>query len=400
LRPAVILAQGTGSLGAARVLGRRGVPVIAVLWDPVTPIRHSRYARRIVEVPPGTAAEREAYLLRLLTSLGEDRPVLLASSDRLIEFIARHRAELAPHFALCAPSFALIEVLNDKAREVGLIASLGFSVPKTLAPVPPSADEIEARLGLPVIIKPRSFQHLSLIAGKNVVIRDRAALGAFCREHAGRFHGLIAQEVIPGPDDTNWVCSGTFDHAHEMLDCTVKRKLRMAPAHFGVATHAVSASNPVVLDLARRLGKALRYSGSFGIEWHWDPRDGTYKYIELNPRFPLTIEFDDFCGLPTVWHTYRIAADERATYEPGVQRDGCIFLDPVDDMKARLADGERVWSILADYLRMMPRRHAGLYFAWDDPRPGVWMTWRVLKSGIQRMLRRRAPRRFTEARPT
>ena len=188
LRPAVILAQGTGSLGAARVLGRRGVPVIAVLWDPVTPIRHSRYARRIVEVPPGTAAEREAYLLRLLTSLGEDRPVLLASSDRLIEFIARHRAELAPHFALCAPSFALIEVLNDKAREVELIASLGFSVPKTLAPVPPSADEIEARLGLPVIIKPRSFQHLSLIAGKNVVIRDRAASNSFCRRnnHAGQ----------------------------------------------------------------------------------------------------------------------------------------------------------------------------------------------------------------------
>ena len=222
--------------------------------------------------------------------------------------------------------------------------------------------------------------------------------------------------MIPGPDDTNWVCSGTFDRAHELLDCTIKRKLGMAPAHFGVATYAVSASNPVVLELARRLGKALRYSGSFGIEWHWDHRDGSYKYMELNPRFPLTIEFDDFCGLPTVWNTYRVAVDEHATFEPGIQRDGLVYLDPVDDMKARLADGERFWTIVGDYLRMLPRKKDGLHFAWDDPGPGLWITWRVIKAGIQRIIRRaglagrggaevgggaaRAPRRTTSLAPT
>lgn len=399
LRPAVILAQGAGSLGAARVLGRRGVPVIAVLWDPVTPVRYSRYARRTLAIPPGTDAEREAYLLRLLTGLGRDRPVLLASSDRLIAFIARHREELGRHFALCLPEFALIEILNDKAREVELIASLGFAVPKTLSPIPPSAAEIEARLGLPVIFKPRSFEHLSLITGKNVIIRERRALETFCRERSSIFGGLIAQEVIPGPDDTNWVCSGTFDRAHELLDCTIKRKLGMAPAHFGVATYAVSASNPAVLELARRLGKALRYSGSFGIEWHWDHRDGSYKYMELNPRFPLTIEFDDFCGLPTVWNTYRVALDENATYEPGIQRDGLFYLDPVDDMKARLADGERFWTIIGDYLRMLPRRKDGLHFAWDDPGPGLWITWRVIKAVTQRIIRRARGLRPAEAGP-
>jgi hypothetical protein len=36
----------------------------------------------------------------------------------------------------------LIETLNDKAREVELLASFGFAVPKTLAPVPTSAAEL------------------------------------------------------------------------------------------------------------------------------------------------------------------------------------------------------------------------------------------------------------------
>ena len=386
LRPAVILAQGGGSLGAARVLGRRGVPVIAVLWDRVTPVRYSRYVRRTIEVPAGTDAQREAHLLRLLTGLGQDRPVLLASSDRLIAFIGRHREALERHFALCAPDSALIEILNDKAREVELIASLGFPVPKTLSPPPQSAAEIEAKLGLPVIFKPRSFEHLSLIAGKNVVIRDRRALEEFCREHGPGFEGLVVQEVIPGADDTNWACSGTFDRAHKLLECGVKQKLGMAPAHFGVTTYAVSVSNAEVLEITRRLGKALRYSGQFGMELHWDPRDGLYKYMELNPRIVLTVEFDAFCGLPTVWNTYRVALGEAAAGQPGTQRDGRLYLDPVDDLKARLDDGERLWTVLGDYLRLLPRKKDGLYFAWDDPAPGLWITWRVVRAGIQRVV--------------
>ena len=388
LRPAVILAQGAGSLGAARVLGRRGVPVVAVLWDPVTPVRYSRYAWRTLEVPPGTDAEREAHLLRLLTGLGQDRPVLLASSDRLIAFIARHREELGRHFALCVPDLALIETLNDKAREVELLASLGFAVPKTLAPAPPSAAEIEARLGLPVIFKPRSFEHLALIAGKNVVIGDRPALEAFCRERGDRFGGLIVQEVIPGPDDADWVCGCTFNQAHELLDCAIKQKLRMAPAHFGVSSFAVSVSNPTIRDLARRIGKALKFSGHASIEFHWDHRDGTYKYLELNPRIPLTVEFDDFCGLPTAWNTYQASLDGDAPFQPGTQRDGLLYLDLMDDLKARLADGERFWAIVADYLRLLPRKTGGVYFTWDDPVPGLWITWRVMKAGIRRLGRR------------
>ncbi len=385
MRPAVILAQGAGSLGAARVLGRRGVPVIAVLWDLVTPVRYSRFVRRIVEVPPGPDAEREAHLLQLLMELGEDRPVLLASSDRLITFIARHRDTLGRHFALCVPDLALIEALNDKAREVELIARLGFAVPRTLAPPPPSAAEIEAHLGLPVIFKPRSYEHLSLLPGKNAVIQERSVLEAFCRAHGMSFGGLIAQELIPGPDDAEWVCGCTFNRDHELLDCAIKQKRRMIPAHFGVSTCAVSASNPAVLDLVRRLGKALRYCGHAAIEVHWDYRDGSYKYLELNPRINLTVEFDDVCGLPTVWNSYRVALDGYASFTPAAQRDGLLYLDIVDDLKARLDDGERFWTIVADHVRMLPRKTGGVYFAWDDLSPALWIAGRLATAGIERL---------------
>jgi predicted ATP-grasp superfamily ATP-dependent carboligase len=166
----------------------------------------------------------------------------------------------------------------------------------------------------------------------------------------------------------------------------------MFPAHFGGSSFAVSAPNPAVLELVRRLGKALRYSGHAGIEFRWDARDERYKYVELNPRLPHNVEFDDFCGLPTVWNSYRVALDGYASFAAGTQRDGLLYFDVMDDLKGRLADGERFWTILTDYARNLARKKDGVYFAWDDPRPGVWMTGRAVRAGIQR-LRRRAPGR-------
>ena len=216
----------------------------------------------------------------------------------------------------------MIETLNDKAREVELVASLGFAVPKTLAPVPPSAAEIEARLGLPVIVKPRSFEHLALSPPRTWSSDERRDPEAFCRDRGDLFGGLVVQEVIPGPDEAGWVVSCTFNRAHELLDCAIKRKLRMFPPHFGGSTFAVSASNPAIARPRRRLGKALGSRVTPAIEFRWDHRDRSYKYIELNPRIAPERRVRRFSGLPTAWNTYRASLDESIAYDPGTQRDG------------------------------------------------------------------------------
>ena len=125
--------------------------------------------------------------------------------------------------------------------------------------------------------------------------------------HKNILSTLLAQEVIPGPDTASWVCSCTFDRSHRLLDCSIKQKLRMAPPHFGISTLAVSRSNDAIVELVRKLGAGLAYKGHAGIEFRWDSRDETYKYIELNPRIPANVEFDEATRLPTVWNSYRVA---------------------------------------------------------------------------------------------
>jgi hypothetical protein len=94
-----------------------------------------------------------------------------------------------------------------------------------------------------------------------------------------------------------------------------------------------------------------------------------------------------------VWHAYRAALDESASHESATQRDGLFYFDWPGDLRARLADGERLSSILIDHVRMLPRKKDGLYFQWDDPLPGLWIARRVLKAGIRRLGGRRRGQR-------
>jgi predicted ATP-grasp superfamily ATP-dependent carboligase len=173
----------------------------------------------------------------------------------------------------------------------------------------------------------------------------------------------------------------------------VKRKIRMSPPHFGVCSFAVSASNSEVLELTARLGSRLGYTGHVSLEFKWDHRDGLYKYIELNPRLPASVALDEASGVPTVWNTYRVALGEDVEPVASRQRDGVIYLMPLDDAYNRLKDGERLGAILAHYLAWSLHRRVGPHFAWHDPLPGLVHIWTFLrKPAVERYQRFRARR--------
>lgn len=380
LPPAVILAHGPGGLGAARSLGRRGVRVLAVAFGASEPVVGSRWPARTYVLSPGLPEEKERELIEILLPLGDSGPALLCTSDRMIEFISRNREILAKAgFRFLIPPDGLIRALNDKVRETRLIGSLGFPVPKTVCPLPPTAAGLEAELGLPVILKPISFVEADLVLPKTIVLRSRAALDRFYADGLELLPLLIAQEVIPGEDGASWVCSCTFGPSSQLLDCAIKRKIRMAPAHFGPSTIAVSAWNAEVHELTRRIGQALGYVGHAGVEFRQDFRDGLYKYIEINPRIPANVELDEASGVPTVWNSYAACLGRPVSVSGSPQREGVFYVDLLEDIYARLIDQEPLVSIIRHHLTLLRRRRSGQYFAWDDPLPGLLRSARFVR---------------------
>jgi predicted ATP-grasp superfamily ATP-dependent carboligase len=384
----VVLSEGAGGLGAVRALCKHQVPTIAVAFDRRSTVLASRLPKRKVYVEAGSAEELEEGLLSVLRTLAGERPVLMPTSDRLVTFLHRHATALEEDFALCLPDAGLAARLNDKHDETRLIASLGIPLPNTVQQLPDRWQDLEQALGLPLIIKARSYRQNIPGRRKNIVARTLEQLELFYRECGHMRDAVLAQEVIPGADDSLWLCSCTFNRRHELVAGLVKRKLRMSPPHFGVCSLAVSASNPEFLELVRRLGDLLRYTGHASIEFKWDQRDGLYKYIEINPRIPASVALDEASGVPTVWNTYRLALGEELTPVAARQRDGVIYVKRLEDIANRLRDGEHAWAILWQHLTLVFRKRVGAHFAWYDPQPGLAYAWWFARERWAGLLRR------------
>ena len=399
LPPAVILAHGSGGLGALRALARGDVPVTVIAFEPWNSIMYSRLASREIAVHGATDAEKEIDLLRILRELPERDAALMASSDRLVTFLSDNRDELLRKFRFVLPPQDVLDALNDKRRETALIESLGFDLPATLAELPPDPLELERRLRYPIILKPHSFKVQDVFPAKNRVIDNRDELLGFYRDNRDAIPVLLAQEVITGPDTYSWVVSCTFDHGHHLLDCGVKQKIRCLPAHFGGSTYAVSRNNEAVVELARDLGEKLEYVGHAGIEFRWDERDGIYKFIELNPRIPANVGFDAGCGLSTVWNSYRVAMNEAVQHSGVSQTQGIYFVDLTGDLASMRADNVPPHVIVISVLKLLFRPTRGLFFSWNDPLPALVVgyrfsirMWRKFLAWVRRSLAMRRAR--------
>jgi D-aspartate ligase len=388
IAPAVILSHGGGGLGTVRSLARRNVPVTVIAYECDDPVLHSRCPALKIAVPGTTDDAKEAELLSILEELPEDRAVLMSTSDRLVTLMSDHRAELLQKYRFMLPPKELLDALNDKSKEVRLLDSLGFATPKTAAELPATPEILEQQLRFPIIFKPHSYAAQGLFPKKNEIVRDREELREFYSRWIDALHVLIAQEVITGPDTLSWVCSGTFNHENELLDCGIKQKLRSLPAHFGGSTYAVSRGNEEILRIARDIGKKLNYVGHAGLEFRWDQRDSRFCFIELNPRLPANVGFDEDCGLPTVWNSYRVSLGENPAASGIEQREGVYFIDLTGDFRSLAADRVSVPRMLASSLSLLTKRTSGLFFAWDDPLPGVVVGYRFFVRTLRKLFAR------------
>lgn len=379
--PAIVLSHGQGGLGTLRSLARRGVNVTAIAYEADDPVLYSRYPSNVISVPGVSHAAKESNLLTILDQLPESRAVIITTSDRLVSLISRNYSQLRRKYQFKLPPPEMLDALNDKRKETEMIRSLRIPIPKTVVDISPDPATLAGILSYPIIFKPHSFSAEHVFPDKNAIVHNDAELNAFYEKWKHALQVLIAQEVIPGPDSASWVCSCTFDDNHTLLDCGVKQKLRALPAHFGGSTFAISRYNSDVIDLARQIGRELNYVGHAGIEFRWDERDNDYKYIELNPRIPANVGFDEACGLPTAWNSYQVATSKPVIQEPRRQKDGIYYLDMKRDLYSMRADGTSLIAIVATFSKLLVfKRTNGPYFAWTDPMPGIVVAMRYLRS--------------------
>jgi predicted ATP-grasp superfamily ATP-dependent carboligase len=137
---------GYGPLGAARSLGRLGVPVHAMVEDRLTPTALSRYVTRAF-VRPTTGCEPAGHLVETVREVGREivrdtcrRCVALPTDNEAAVLLAEHSDELAADFLLPPVPAHLPRRLADKGTMYEICEEHRVPTPRTA--VPNSQDDL------------------------------------------------------------------------------------------------------------------------------------------------------------------------------------------------------------------------------------------------------------------
>ncbi|MDQ3757707.1 MAG: hypothetical protein M3394_07650 [Actinomycetota bacterium] len=281
--PAVVLHLGDhGSLGIARSLGRLGVAVHGVS-ERRTPAARSRWFRT-VSPWSGTVAALQSVGHRL-----GGRPALVPTGDAAALFVDEHADALDAAFRFPRQAPGVARKLASKRGLYELC--LEHDVPTPLTVFPQSRDDVATYDGpFPVMVKAVDTAAADQRGVERMVpaFDSAEALAAYDRLEDPVRPNLMLQELIPGGPEQVWMFNGYFDADAECRFAATGRKLRQCPPATGSTSLGQCVPNGDVDHLTRRLMKALGYRGILDCGYRYDPRDGQYKLLDVNPRVGAT----------------------------------------------------------------------------------------------------------------
>jgi D-aspartate ligase len=286
LSAGVVVAGGShGSLGIARSLGRRGMPVWVIANG--SPIQKaSRYVERSWAWQAQGSSTQVQRLLGLADQHGLDGWTLFAGGDEEVELLSRNHSVLSRRFRVTTPDWEVTRWAFDKRLTYQRCAELGIDHPWTRT--------ISSRLKLsdidcafPVILKPayRKSRN-SFTRAKAWLVEHRSALNLKFDEASSMVDPgiIILQEMIPGSGDAQYSYSALFRDGRPIATL-VARRVRQFPVDFGyTSTFVETIERPEIEEAATRFLQSIRYTGLVEVEFKYDQRDCRYKLLDVNPR--------------------------------------------------------------------------------------------------------------------
>ncbi|MGV9274766.1 carboxylate--amine ligase [Streptomyces griseosporeus] len=387
--------QNHGSLGVVRSLGRAGVPVYAMVEDPLTPTAVSRHlAGRFVV--PTTGRERPGVLVSTLLRIGGAigrRAVAVPTDDEAAVLLAEHAGPLAESFLLPPVPPALPRTLTSKEGLSRLCSDIGMPTPRACAPADLAHLVAVCRdFGYPVVLKNlEAYTRLRApVVGHTTMVADESELLTLVG--ADRAPSVLVQEYIPPPEAEDWITHLYCGTDGTPLVVFTGFKVRSWPVRSGATSRAWSWPNARLAQLAERVCRQIGYRGVADLDWRFDRRDGLYKLVDFNPRVGAQFRlFESRGGVDVVRALYLDLTGQQVPRAEQVH--GRLFVvGQLDVLSATIgALQERRFPTA-----VLPR--PGLERAWlslDDPLPAVAEAVRFGITVVRRVSRplrgRRAP---------
>ena len=294
------------SLAAVRALGRKGIRVTVGESTCLATAAFSRYCHRAVVYP--SPHYRPSEFVNFLCEELRHRScqMLLPMEDETLGLISRHHSEFSRLTYLPIVSFEKLQFALRKDKILQTAEKQGIPIPRTWYVEDISQlNGLKNHLPYPVVIKP---QMSSGAVGISYPKNPGDLMEQYLSIHQ-RFPFPLIQELIPreGP---GYGASFLLDEKGEVRASFVHKRLREYPVAGGASTLRESVRRDDIRDMARALLKALDWFVVAMVEFKVDPRDGTPKLMEVNPRFWGSLSLAVEAGVNFPYLLYRMSRGE------------------------------------------------------------------------------------------
>ena len=282
--PGIIVIGGhVQGLGITRIYGRNNIPVILLDYNKPNLTRHSKYCHEFIHYEKGKLRDK-------LFELGKNGQfkdwLLVPTNDGVVELLSKEKKQLSAYFKVSTDSFDVLEHFFNKRLSYKLVPTLDIPMPKTW--IADSWEEIsKLDITFPCIIKPAVMHTFYSQTKKKVFVCNNMseleenynkALTIIPNDE------VIIQDIIPGNSEHQYSACFMFDGKKPLVTLSARRA-RQHPPDFGNATtYAETVDNPLIVEYATKLLKAVNFKGVCEVEFKFDTRDQSYKFLEVNPR--------------------------------------------------------------------------------------------------------------------
>lgn len=374
------------ALAAVRSLGKRGIAVTVGAESQPSLASVSRYCRTSFlypspyQDPAGFIAEVQRQVLE------GDVPLLFPMTDVTVSEVLKNAVKFKDISQIPFPRYSQYNTASNKEHLFLLAKRIGIPVPRTVFNVSKKDTECviqEAKnLGFPLIIKP-AFSRVHTENGwinTSVHYANSAnELNIILNKTSFRKFPFIIQERIEGPG------VGVFFLLHngEILAQFAHRRLREKPPSGGVSVLCEGIEPPPeALEAAKKLLRALDWSGVAMVEFKWDKRENLPKLMEINARFWGSLQLAVSSGVDFPYLLYCLVKGEKMS-RPGPYKTGVKSrweFGDLDHLLIRLKNNSRdlllpedappkftvLRNFLQDFVRPSVRHEV---FRPDDPSP-------------------------------
>lgn len=287
-------AENKHALAAVRSLGKKGIDVIASSHRTHCMSFYSKYCNNHYTYSKTT--DESAFISDLLEIIeSESCDVLLPigfNSNKIVSKNINHFSEIVK---VPIANYHSMELASDKNQTIKFAYNHGVPVPSTYYPTCiEELKEMSSKITYPVVLK------ASEESGSVKYANNEHEMVELFSDLCNKFPSQIkaqkypqVQEYIPGD---GYGFFALFDHGCPKAIFGHKR-IHEYPVTGGPSTMAQSVFNSEMNDIGIRLLKALKWHGVAMVEFKKDSRNGSFKLIEINPKFWGSLDLSIACGV-------------------------------------------------------------------------------------------------------